>query len=78
MGTIIPDTGRGEISLSGLAGALFSSVQQRVLALLFGHPERNYSTSELIRLAESGTGAVHRELRRLAEGGLLTVARVGN
>ena len=63
---------------SGLARALFSTVQQRVLALLFGQSDRDFSTRELIRLAGSGTGAVHRELSRLAEAGLVTMTRVGN
>jgi predicted nucleotidyltransferase len=63
---------------SGLAAALFSSVQQRVLAPLFMEPDRTFSTSEMIRIAGSGTGAVHRELRRLAESGLVTVIAVGN
>lgn len=61
-----------------LADALFSPVQQRVLALLFGHPERSFRSSELISLADSGTGAVHRQLVRLAESGLVTVTRAGN
>lgn len=63
---------------SGLAGALFSTVQQRVLALIFGAPQRDFSTSEIIRAVGSGTGAVHRELARLASSGLVTVADVGN
>jgi predicted nucleotidyltransferase len=70
--------GTNKVSVSGLAGALFSSVQQRVLALLFTQPEREFSTSDVIRIAASGTGAVHRELGRLASSGLLTVAQVGN
>jgi predicted nucleotidyltransferase len=61
-----------------LADALFTSVQQRVLALLFGQPERSFRGNELISLADSGTGAVHRQLMRLAESGLVTVTRAGN
>jgi predicted nucleotidyltransferase len=67
-----------ERALSGLAGALFSTVQQRVLAIVFGQPDRDFSTSEVIRLAGSGTGAVHRELGRLSASGLVTVTRIGN
>ena len=55
-----------------------STVQQRVLGLLFGQPDRTFYGSELIRLARSGSGAVQRELRRLEESGLVTAARVGN
>lgn len=61
-----------------LAGALFTPVQQRVLGLLFGQPERRYQSAELIRLAEAGTGAVHRLMTRLAATGLVSVASVGN
>jgi predicted nucleotidyltransferase len=60
------------------ADALFSRVQQRVLALLFGQPDRRFQSAELIRLAHSGTGAVHRELTRLADVGWVTVTRSGN
>jgi predicted nucleotidyltransferase len=62
----------------GLADALFWPVQQRVLALLFGQPNRRYQSSELIRLVGSGTGATHRVLRRLTSAGLVTVTRTGN
>src|SRR6266446_2686695 len=70
--------GSRAIPSTGLAGALFASVQQRVLGLLFGQPDRSFYVSELIRLAGSGTGAVHRELMRLVDSGLVTLTRVGN
>jgi predicted nucleotidyltransferase len=57
--------------------ALFTKVQQRVLGLLFGNPDRSYYANELIALAGSGTGAVQRELIRLESAGLLTVTRTG-
>jgi len=76
---IVPDMGRKAKSASiGLADALFPRVQQRVLALLFGQPDRRFQSAELIRLAESGTGAVHRQLSRLAEAGWVTALRMGN
>jgi len=65
-------------SSSGLAGALFSPVQQRVLGLLFGQPGRRFQSAELIRLVESGTGAVHRQLSRLETAGWVKTFRVGN
>lgn len=61
-----------------LADVLFTPVQQRVLGLLFGQPERRYQSAELIRLAQAGTGAVHRLITRLASTGLVSVATVGN
>jgi predicted nucleotidyltransferase len=60
-----------------LADVLFSKVRQRVLGILFGQPDRSFLSKEVIALAGSGTGAVHRELRRLAASGLLTVSSVG-
>ena len=41
--------------------------------LLFGQPDRAFGTIELIKLAESGSGAVQRELARLAESGLIQI-----
>ena len=60
-----------------LADALFSNIQQRVLAYVFGQPERSFFATELIKLAGGGSGAVQRELARLADSGLVTVSRVG-
>jgi predicted nucleotidyltransferase len=63
---------------AGLADALFSKTQRRVLGLLFVNPDRSYFANELVRLARSGIGAVHRELATLEAAGLVTVKRVGN
>jgi predicted transcriptional regulator len=61
-----------------LSSALFSGVQQRVLALIFGHPERSFYTSEIVRNVRSGRGAVERELSRLEQTGLVSIEHVGN
>ena len=77
---IVPDMGINSterISASGLAGALFTPVQQRVLGLLFGQPERKFQSADLIRLASSGTGATHRLAKRLAASGLVRMSRDG-
>lgn len=68
--------GRGDVSTS-LADALFTTTQQRVLALLYGQPSRSFFASELIDLTGSGSGAVQRELKRLSSSGLVTVERIG-
>ena len=83
LGTIIPEMGTPEAkpppaAPTALADVLFTPVQQRVLGLLFGQPERRFQSAELIRLAGAGTGAVHRLLTRLAATGLLQVEAVGN
>ena len=77
MGTINRPTNT-PLTPASLADALFTPVQQRVLGWLFGQPGRRFQSGELIRLASSGTGAVHRLLTRLAQTGLVTVVRVGN
>src|SRR5690349_12467754 len=77
MGIIFPKMGTKSLTV-GLSNALFSKVQQRVLALIFGHPERSFYTSEIVRSVHSGTGAVERELSRLEGSGLVCVERIGN
>ncbi len=62
----------------GLADALFSKVQQRVLALIFSHPERSFYTTEIVQEVRSGVGAVGRELSKLERSGLVSVERIGN
>ena len=69
-------SGRAAAS-TGLADALFTTTQQRLLALLFGQPGRSFFASELIRLTGSGSGAVQRELKRFASSGLVSVTPVG-
>lgn len=93
MGINVPNMGRLERALRGqrpavpkreaespgssLADALFTTTQQRVLALLFGQPDRSYFATELIALAMVGSGAVQRELKKLAASGLVTVSSIG-
>src|SRR5712692_10748008 len=73
MGTKAASRARSE----GLADALFSNTQQRVLGLLFGQPERSFYATELIGMTGAGSGAVPRELARLETSGLATVSRLG-
>ena len=61
-----------------LADALFTSTQQKVLGLLFGQPDRSFFVAQIMELANSGRGAVQRELRRLESAGLVTVQMHGN
>lgn len=64
--------------LSSTADALFPKVRQRVLAVLFGTPDRSFYANELIAIAQSGKGAVQRELAGLCEAGLITARKQGN
>lgn len=86
MGTIIPNMGIRTSSRKSspkpkppsLADALFTRVQQRVLGVLFGKPGRSFYVNEIIGMAQSGTGAVLRELARLEAAGIVNVTRQGN
>lgn len=66
------------IKSSSPADALFPKVRQRVLGVLFGTPDRSFYANEIINLAQSGTGAVQRELKSLSQAGLLAVHKQGN
>src|ERR1043166_1037190 len=76
LGATIPNM--GIMQRTSLSDALFSKVQQRVLALIFSHPERSFYTSEIVRGVQSGVGAVQRELSKLGNSGLVSVQRIGN
>lgn len=83
MGTKMPNMGKSQIPAKsmppmGLAGALFTGTQQRVLGLLFGQPDRSFYATEIIAMAGAGSGAVQRELARLTQSGLVTLRPVGN
>lgn len=78
MGIIIPKMGMMSQPRTSLADALFSRVQLRVLSILFGQPDRQFSASEIIRSAASGSGAVQRELKRLSEARLVNFVISGN
>ncbi len=86
MGTKVRTTSRprkrpphaDDLARVSVADALFTTTQQRVLALLFGRAERSFFTKELIGLAGGGSGAVQRELGRLQRSGLITQTAVGN
>lgn len=76
MGTATASAG-GRKRSGGLAGALFTGTQQRVLALLFGQADRSFIQKELIERADAGSGGVRRELSRLVESGLVSVRTIG-
>jgi len=75
MGHIIPDMGMNKTSI---ADALFSGLQQRVLGVLFGQPDRSFYGNELLRLTDAGRGALQRELEKLVSADLVTVTTIGN
>jgi hypothetical protein len=54
LGNINPKMGSLAMKEIGIASALFSNVQGRVLALIFGHPDRSFLSGSICRIAESG------------------------
>jgi predicted nucleotidyltransferase len=61
-----------------LTDALFTKVQQRLLGVLYGQPDRSFHTNEIIRIAQSGRGSIQRELEKFTEVGLITSTVIGN
>lgn len=68
----------GPVERDSMAQALFSSTQLRVLALLFGQPDRSFFATEIISLVGAGSGSVQRELKKLSDSGLAIVSQIGN
>jgi len=68
----------GTMRRTSMADALFSRTRQRVLGLLFGNPHRTFYAKDIIRRTGAGSGAVQREIERLAASELLLVTKVGN
>jgi predicted nucleotidyltransferase len=73
---IVPEMGTS--SWSNLSDALFSATQQRVLGLLYGHPDESFFATEIFRRTGVGRGTVQRELERLVSSGLALMKPIGN
>ena len=67
-----------QIKSSGLAETLFSVYRRRVLALLLLRPDEHFHVREISRLTAVPAGSLHRELKLLADAGLLTRHTAGN
>jgi len=65
------------MSLS-ISDALFTKAQQKVLALLFGQPDKSFYLNEVVREAAMGRGVISRELAKLTDAGLLLISKQGN
>jgi predicted nucleotidyltransferase len=61
-----------------LLDTLFSVQRQRVLAWLLLHPDQALHVRELARVTSTKAGSLHRELRKLAEVGVLLRTERGN
>lgn len=63
---------------TGLAETLFSDYRRRVLSLLLLRPDEHYHVREISRLTGVPAGSLHRELKSLADAGLLSRHSTGN
>jgi DNA-binding transcriptional ArsR family regulator len=61
-----------------LAYLLFGAYRHRVLSLLFLRPGDSFHVRMISRLTGVPAGSLHRELRQLADAGLLSAQRIGN
>jgi predicted nucleotidyltransferase len=57
---------------------MFSPYRRELLATLFLHPDEQFHVRELERMTGISAGSLHRELRAMAESGLLLREKVGN
>ena len=61
-----------------LANLLFGAYRHRVLSLLLLRPGDSFHVRMIARLTGIPAGSLHRELRLLAQAGLLRAERIGN
>ena len=67
-----------EDSPQTLANFLFGAYRHRALSLLYLRPGDRFHVRMIARLTGVPAGSLHRELRQLADAGLLTATRSGN
>ncbi len=61
-----------------LTDILFKDNRRRVLGLLLLHQDEDYYVREIARLTGTAAGTINKELRKLAEAGLLRQKKQGN
>jgi len=64
--------------MSLLADALFTKTQQKVLGLLYVHPDKSFYIKEILRLTGMGVATIKRELERMLAAGILKMNKIGN
>ena len=64
--------------MSQLGDALFTKTQQKVLGLLYAHPEKSFYTKQILRLTGMGVATIKRELDRMLAAGILSMTKIGN
>lgn len=63
---------------TNLVEILFGNYRRKILALLLMRPDEQFHVREISRLTDIPAGSLHRELKLLAEGELLTRSKSGN
>ena len=61
----------GTIAEESLSVALFPKSRRVVLGILYGHPDRTFYLREIVEMAGLGMGQIQRELKRLADSGII-------
>ena len=69
-GNIIPKMGK-TMNHSVLGMGLFGKTRQAVLAFLYGHSTESFYMHQILRTVGTGSGAVQRELKHLADAGII-------
>ena len=77
LGIIVPIMGVGAADRKP-SSVLFNKTRRGVLALLYGHPDQTFYVNQIVQSLGSGSGAVQRELRLMAEAGILVRTQTGN
>jgi len=72
------ETGQAGPPEQRLANLLFGAYRHRALSLLYLRPGDRFHVRMIARLTGVPAGSLHRELRRLADAGLLVATRSGN
>ena len=57
---------------------VFNKTQRRILTLIFNNLGESFYTNELIRMVDTGSNAVCKELKRFKKSGILTADKRGN
>jgi predicted nucleotidyltransferase len=64
--------------MSLIGDSLFTKTQQKVLALLYGNPQKSFYLKEILRKTGMGVATIKSELDSLLSSGILSMTKIGN
>jgi DNA-binding transcriptional ArsR family regulator len=67
----------GTIKHDNLCSALFGKVRRALLALFYSRVDESFYLRQIVRMTRVGQGAVQRELKKLADAGIITKSKQG-